>query len=187
MTEAVHPAETASGFPELSPLGKRIELLRISRGMTKQQLARGAGTSRQQLWRVMTGKSELTSSLGFRLAQVLQVEGKLLSVGPGSETFGLDLALHAVRAGDRAAPPAASASDAATPTDAPPAPLPSLAAFVADPAAVERTLASLPSCDLGRRLKRELLNAVEDLASANGLRLPSSFFELRGRVMNGEL
>jgi hypothetical protein len=73
------------------------------------------------------------------------------------------------------------------PADAPPAPLPSLAAFVADPAAVERTLASLPSCDLGRRLKRELLNAVEDLASANGLRLPSSFFELRGRVMNGEL
>lgn len=187
MTDGVHPAEAASGFPELSPLGKRIELLRISRGMTKQQLARGAGTSRQQLWRVMTGKSELTSSLGFRLAQVLQVEGRLLSVGPGSETFGLDLALHDVRAGDAAAPSAARASDSSTSADAPPAPLPSLAAFVADPAAVERTLASLPSCDLGRRLKRELLNAVEDLASANGLRLPASFFELRGRVMNGEL
>ena len=47
-----------AGAPELTELGKRIEKLRIDRGLSKQHLARHAGTSRQQLWRVMTGKSE---------------------------------------------------------------------------------------------------------------------------------
>src|SRR5688500_83384 len=66
------------GGPELSLLGKRIELLRIDRGLSKQSLARRAGTSRQQLWRVMTGKSELTSSLCLRLAEVLQLDPRAL-------------------------------------------------------------------------------------------------------------
>ena len=169
-TDADPPAvESGSGFPELSPLGKRIELLRISRGLTKQQLARGAGTSRQQLWRVMTGKSELTSSLGFRLSQVLQIDGHLLSdAGLATETLGAPLGAFA----------------RATTVSTPPR---SLAAFVEDAAAVERTLASLPSDDLGRRLKRALLNAIEDLAGAEGVRLPTSFFVLRGRVFNGDL
>ena len=169
-TDATEPAqidETGSGFPELSPLGKRIEFLRISRGLTKQELARVAGTSRQQLWRVMTGKSELTSSLGFRLSQVLQVDGRLLDSEPATETFGLT-PFDGITATTPGAPP-------------------TLAAFVADAAAVERALASLPSDELGRRLKRELLNAIEDLAAADGLRLPPAFFALRGRVMNGEL
>ena len=171
---ATAAAEAGSGFPELSPLGKRIELLRISRGLTKQQLARGAGTSRQQLWRVMTGKSELTSSLGFRLSQVLQVDGHLLSSAElGGETFALPM-------------PAASVVTTAT-AGSPPAAPATLAAFVEDADAVERTLASLPADDLGRRLKRALLNTVEDLAAAEGLRLPPSFFALRGRVLNGEL
>src|SRR5581483_674828 len=61
------------GVPELTELGKRIEMLRIARGISKQHLARYAGTSRQQLWRVMTGKSELTSTLRARLADVLAV------------------------------------------------------------------------------------------------------------------
>ncbi len=171
-TDATEPeleadAEAGSGFPELSPLGRRIEFLRITRGMTKQELAREAGTSRQQLWRVMTGKSELTSSLGFRLSQVLRIDGHLLSSESSTESLGL---------GSTSLPSSASAG--------PPS---SLVAFVADSAAVERTLASLPSDDLGRRLKRDLLNAIEDLASTDGLRLPPSFFVIRGRVMNGDL
>ena len=166
-TAATPTVESGSGFPELSPLGKRIELLRISRGLTKQQLARGAGTSRQQLWRVMTGKSELTSSLGFRLSQVLQIDGHLLA--PGADTESIGLPFGAIARASSAPPPS------------------SLAEFVADAAAVERTLASLPADDLGRRLKRVLLNSIEDLAAADGLRLPPSFFALRGRVMNGEL
>src|SRR5262245_3002357 len=75
------------GVPELTALGKRIELLRIERRMSKGVLAQRAGTSRQQLWRVMTGKSELTSSLGARLAEVLEVDSRLLrDVGLGSAT-----------------------------------------------------------------------------------------------------
>lgn len=166
-TEPARDAETGSGFPELSPLGRRIEFLRITRGMTKQELARVAGTSRQQLWRVMTGKSELTSSLGFRLSQVLEVDGHLLSSDSATGTLGSAASLLAPGR-----------------LDGPP---PSLAAFVADAAAVERTLASLPSDELGRRLKRELLNAIEDLAADQNLRLPPSFFAIRGRVMNGDL
>src|SRR3712207_8301365 len=61
-------------FVELTPVGKQLEMLRIQRGLSKQHLARYAGTSRQQLWRVMTGKSELTSSLRHRLAEVLHVD-----------------------------------------------------------------------------------------------------------------
>src|SRR3954466_9657194 len=65
--------------PQLSDLGKRIEMLRVDRGVSKQVLARAAGTSRQQLWRVMTGKSELTSTLCQRLASVLDVDSRTLS------------------------------------------------------------------------------------------------------------
>ena len=111
---------------------------------------------------------ELTSSLGFRLSQVLRVDGHLLSPSADSRSVGLGFG---------------ATLDAALP----PAPPATLAGFVADAAAVERTLASLPADDLGRRLKRALLNTIEDLASAEGLRLPPSFFALRGRVLNGEL
>src|SRR3954469_22363340 len=62
-----------TGVPEFTELGKRIEMLRIERGLSKQHLARHAGTSRQQLWRVMTGKSELTLPLRTRLAEAVAV------------------------------------------------------------------------------------------------------------------
>src|SRR5687768_8679810 len=77
---------TAAGVPELTPLGKRIELLRIERRMSKRILAHRAGTSRQQLWRVMTGKSELTSSLCARLADVLEGDFRLLREAEGGLT-----------------------------------------------------------------------------------------------------
>src|SRR3954469_20153139 len=91
-TEAIDDAMLAEGTPELTQLGKRLEILRIERGVSKQRLARHAGTSRQQLWRVMTGKSELTSSLRERLALALSVEPASLSgtvqSTPASSGFG---------------------------------------------------------------------------------------------------
>src|SRR3954469_1346095 len=78
-TEALLHSVLSEGAPELTSLGKRLEILRIERGISKQRLARHAGTSRQQLWRVMTGKSELTSSLRDRLAFALSVEPAALS------------------------------------------------------------------------------------------------------------
>ena len=73
-TEMLLDSALPEGAPELTSLGKRLEILRIERGISKQHLARYAGTSRQQLWRVMTGKSELTSSLKERLAGALSVD-----------------------------------------------------------------------------------------------------------------
>jgi len=170
-TELPEYIPQGNGFPELTPLGKRIELLRIERGLSKQYLARAAGTSRQQLWRVMTGKSELTSALCHRLAEVLQADSRALRDGRGASVVSLGCA-----------EPSASGEPAAA--QAPP---PDLARYVADPELVLRTLATLPDGEPGSRLKRELLNCVEDVAREADVRLPAAFFDLRGRVINGEI
>src|SRR3954465_5455154 len=89
-TDALLHSVLAEGAPELTSLGKRLEILRIERGISKQRLARHAGTSRQQLWRVMTGKSELTSSLRDRLAGALSVDPAWLSASAAhSQTYSL--------------------------------------------------------------------------------------------------
>jgi hypothetical protein len=49
------------------------------------------------------------------------------------------------------------------------------------------TIRTLPSGDGGRRLKRALLNAVEDLAVEAGQSLPLDYSEIRRRVLAGEL
>jgi len=159
------------GFPELTSLGKRLEILRIERGISKQRLARHAGTSRQQLWRVMTGKSELTSSLRERLAGALSVEpGSLSSQSlASSQTYSLASASHP------------------TTVLTPPGEAPTIALYVTEPAHLVATLRTLPTGDAGRRLKRALLNAVEDLSVEGGLTLPSDYSEIRRRVLSGEL
>jgi transcriptional regulator with XRE-family HTH domain len=167
MTPEIGPSDiVAGGFPELSILGKRIELLRIERGLSKQVLARVAGTSRQQLWRVMTGKSELTTSLCQRLADALRVDARLLrsleSDGPSlTATF--------------AAPTAAVEL----------VPTVTLAEYLADPVHLERTLRTLPAGEEGRRLRLELLTAVEDAADEARVTLPAAFFALRVQVSRG--
>src|SRR3954464_9241763 len=79
--EGVDEASLTAAAPELTELGKRIEILRIDRGISKQHLARFAETSRQQLWRVMTGKSELTFALRSRIAEALKIQPSELDVG----------------------------------------------------------------------------------------------------------
>ena len=157
------------GAPELTSLGKRLEILRIERGLSKQFLARHAGTSRQQLWRVMTGKSELTSSLKERLADALSVDPSMLSSASGSagsQTYGLTPSVTA-----------ALVSSAA----------PTIADYLADATHLTATLGTLPEGDAGRRLKRALLNALEDLAVDSASSLPADFPEIRRRVLAGEL
>lgn len=159
----------AEGTPELTQLGKRLEILRIERGVSKQHLARHAGTSRQQLWRVMTGKSELTSSLRDRLAFALSVEpGALSQLAP----------VPTPRVMDGAATFGAFASLASTPT---------LSEYLTDAQHLAATIRTLPAGDGGRRLKRALLNAVEDLAVEAGVALPIDYSEIRRRVLAGEL
>lgn len=158
--EAESETPLAAGAPELTELGKRIEKLRIDRGLSKQHLARHAGTSRQQLWRVMTGKSELTGGLGSRLAEVLGVH--TLS-GPIVEAV-------------------------ATTTSATVAPVTDLfALYLSDASAIASTLATMPGGADGRRLKRRLLDALEDEAIARGIELDPAFFDVRRRVLSGQL
>jgi hypothetical protein len=169
-TEVLPESELAEGVPELTALGKRLEILRIERGVSKQRLARHAGTSRQQLWRVMTGKSELTSSLRERLAIALAVEPAALSSALSS-TAGSAVATTLFAMSTTGIPfTPATVSD-----------------YLTDPAHVVATLRTLPSGDGGRRLKRALLNAVEDLAVEAGDSLPLDYSEIRRRVLAGEL
>jgi transcriptional regulator with XRE-family HTH domain len=172
-TEALLDSALAEGVPELTILGKRLEILRIERGISKQHLARYAGTSRQQLWRVMTGKSELTSSLKERLAGALSVDPSLLSNSVGqtnTHTFALASTIGGsglTSLGDR--------------------PSPTIDEYLAAPELLTATLKTLPAGDQGRRLKRALLNALEDLAVEAAHALPLDYSEIRRRVLAGEL
>jgi len=156
-------------FPELTVLGKQIEVLRIGRGLSKQLLARFAGTSRQQLWRVLTGKSELTDALRQRLAHALQVETSALTFDARDEGAATVL---------RRAVPSRSLAQAIGI---------SLETYLATPEFAERTLRTLPNGEEGRELKRALLTALEDLAIQRRVQLPTEFFELRRRVLAEEL
>jgi transcriptional regulator with XRE-family HTH domain len=167
-TEVLRDVMLPEGVPELTALGKRLEILRIERGVSKQRLARHAGTSRQQLWRVMTGKSELTSSLRERLATALAVEPRSLTPSQepsGTASFGTQFGFPATL----------------------PASMPTVSDYLIDASHVAATLRTLPSGDGGRRLKRALLNAVEDLAVEAGQPLPLDYSEIRRRVLAGEL
>jgi len=171
-TEMLLDSGLPEGAPELTSLGKRLEILRIERGISKQHLARHAGTSRQQLWRVMTGKSELTSSLKERLAFALSVDPSMLSSASAStpsQTFGLTASVTATFG--------ATSSGAA----------PTIADYLGDSARLTATLRTLPEGDAGRRLKRALLNALEDLAVDSASPLPADFPDIRRRVLAGEL
>lgn len=168
-TEAVSETHALSGAPELTELGKRVEILRIECGVSKQRLARHAGTSRQQLWRVMTGKSELTNSLRERLAVALAVEPSALS-RPREHASS--------RFADGGRAPTAAVGPASTPA---------VAEYLIDAQFLTATIRTLPTGDGGRRLKRVLLNAVEDLAVEAGQALPVDYSEIRRRVLAGEL
>jgi hypothetical protein len=168
-TQVLRDFDLPEGTPELSPLGKRLEILRIERGASKQRLARHAGISRQQLWRVMTGKSELTSSLRDRLALALDVDPASLS----------HAAAHLPYLSNAAPQPLAlplPLGGCATVTD-----------YLSNAGHVTETLRTLPSGDGGRRLKRAFLNAVEDLALEAGRSLPLDYHEIRRRVLAGEI
>lgn len=168
-TQVAPELEGGESASELTALGKRLEILRIERGVSKQRLAHHAGTSRQQLWRVMTGKSELTISLRDRLALALAVEAAVLVSGPNTTSSST----------------AAAATFALAPTEAG-APL-TVAEYLTDAQHLAQTLRTLPSGDGGRRLKRALLNALEDLAVNADRPLPADYSDIHRRVLAGEL
>ena len=159
------------GGPQLSDLGKRIEMLRVDRGVSKQVLARAAGTSRQQLWRVMTGKSELTSTLCQRLASVLDVDSRTLS--------------SAAFAGNHHARSTLTLAPGRLSFDLVPAR--SLTAYLESSTLLVRTLRTLPLGDDGIALKCALMNALEERARASRLQIPAWLFRVRASVLDGTL
>jgi hypothetical protein len=160
-TEVMPELEAGEGLAELTDLGKRLEILRIERGVSKQSLARRARTSRQQLWRVMTGKSDLTSSLRDRLAIALGIEAAALLGGVRS----------------------AAHSHAGSVTSTPP----TVTEYLNDVGHLAATFQTMPAGDGGRRLKRALLNALEDLALESGHSRPIDYSQIHRRVLSGEL
>jgi len=168
------------GFPELTPLGKHIEVLRIGRGLSKQHLARFAGTSRQQLWRVMTGKSELTEALRQRLAHALQVDASTLT-GPAAAAGGTGAGMGGSPPALPLSPPTLDPAVASRGIGV------SLETYLSTPELAERTLRSLPNGDVGRELKRMILTALEDIAMDRHIALAAEFFELRRKVLANEL
>jgi hypothetical protein len=58
--------------------------------------------------------------------------------------------------------------------------------FISAPHGLARTLDTLPNTEDGRRLKRMLLDAIEDIAIARALKLPQTIFDLRRAVVNAD-
>lgn len=164
------------GTPELAPIGKRIEMLRIERGLSKQQLAKAAGISRQQLWRVLAGKSDLTGALRDRLAFVLRTDVAALQPPSGD---GNGVTALAPWFGDGAASVAGAGSVSSALLGA----TATFAEFVASAGHVRAMLAAMPPCDAGLALKRAVLDAIEDVAMTRGITLSGEFFELRRAVI----
>src|SRR5919202_141718 len=165
------PPASVEPLVELTAMGKQIEMLRIQRGLSKQHLARYAGTSRQQLWRGPTREAGRTSALRHRLAEVLHVDANALGAILSSPSNSLTTSDHL----------ASVVANQVDPTSA------DFATFVADPRRLRLTLRLLPSGPTGQRLKRALLDALEDLAVEHVVPLSREFFELRRDVVNGEL
>ena len=175
---------SAPGVPELTALGKRIEMLRLDRRLSKGVLAQRAGTSRQQLWRVMTGKSELTSSLCARLSEVLEIDSRSLVEVAARDLHDQPLPRALV---ERLAPGRVSYQLHSIPEGSSIGRIgQTLEEYVAEPDAIVRTFETLPRTDDGRRLKRVLLDAIEDIAIARSIKLPQAFFDLRRAVVNGD-
>jgi transcriptional regulator with XRE-family HTH domain len=185
-TETDDPELSDPGIPELTALGKRIELLRFERRLSKRILAQRAGTSRQQLWRVMTGKSELTSSLCARLSDVLEIDSRSLrgatsrspSAPPVEQArYASEPLAHSTRASSRSyhAIPDSDVRVCET-----------LEEYVSGANGLARTFETFPLTDDGRRLKRVLLDAIEDIAIARSLKLPQAIFDLRRAVVNDD-
>ncbi len=69
-------------------VGRRLRILRASRGFTQESLAEKLGISYQQLHKYETGSNSIAASRLYELS-------KLLSISPDSFFEGLDVSTHA--------------------------------------------------------------------------------------------
>lgn len=149
-------AEASRATAAVSDSGARIEWLRLRSGISRQQLADRCGLSRQQLWRVVRGRSALTGDVTRRIAAALDVSPREI-VGTTSRRPALRR-----RATGRAG--------AAAPSD--------LASYLASPAALAATFATLPACADGRAMRSAFAAAIAAAAVRAGLAVPSALLAL---------
>ena len=122
-----------------------------------------------------------------RLAEVLEVDSRLL------RDTTLNVVDGAARYATRPTPQARGSGHPggpnlrlhpAIPPDGPF--LGTLEEFISAPQGLTRTLETLPHTEDGRRIKRILLDAIEDIAIARALKLPQTIFDLRRAVVNAD-
>jgi hypothetical protein len=147
----------AYDLSELSEAGRIIDAHRTRRRLTKGALARSVGISRQQLWRVMTGKSALVPSLRDRLVRVLGAE---------------ELATTSMI-------PARPANESTVGSGRDPRSSSELMRYLRDPAAIARTLDTLPGGSEGRWLYRAVFDVIEEMAAIAGIELSADALRLR--------
>ncbi len=81
------PARTTDEELVLKQFGHRLRELRMSRGLTQEELAAAAGFSRSYYTEIETGKRNISLLNLRKLAQCLQVNlSTLLDIGTNGET-----------------------------------------------------------------------------------------------------
>jgi transcriptional regulator with XRE-family HTH domain len=167
-------------MPELTALGNRIEIQRKKRGIRKKELAAAMEVSRQHLWRLQTGRTTVEWDDLKSLAKALDLDFEYL----------VDLVLFE----NRPARPSAGLTEEPHPDPGNHTPFsmrsPGVREFieyVADLVAVERTIGTLPSGEIGRKLKNGLFDEIELLARGFKIPLLDEYWVLRQRVHEGDL
>lgn len=163
------PEEVEQSDSGTTTFGALVDELRRSRGLSKEGLARVVGVSRVHLWRACTGRSALSEAELLRVADALVVSRSRL-----------DRALLEDQGGqwepdpERAEPPAGSEQDE------------EIERYLSNLGRILVTLRNFPGGEMGRRLKLEYLNGVEEIAREVGQKLPPRYWDVRRRVQEGE-
>lgn len=148
----------------LTPAGTIVERLRGERELTQEELARAIGVTRQHYSRVIKGQADLKLREWRQLA----------------DTLGVDLGTILQDTGGQWEPdPAGEGEEAPSETE--------LGEFVSNMDRIVRTLRTLPGGALGKPIKVAVLNAAEQSAAETGATLPLEYYDIRRKVLAGEL
>lgn len=156
----------------LTELGQRIEDLRRAAGLNTQGLARKAAMSRQHLWRISTGRTDVETGDVVRIARALGVAPSELlpDLGAGQWEPETDRDAAAAGSGDEPTPAGRE-----------------LEAFMSNMERIVHLLSNSSGGDITQAVKIGLLNGIEQVARETGNKLPPEYGEIRRRVINGEL
>ena len=133
-------------------------------GLQRQGVAKRIGISRVQLWRALHEAVELSHEQLAQLETVLDVPQGALGSTP---------------TGQWEPEPPGEGEEAPSETE--------LGEFVSNMDRIVRTLRTMPSGPVGKPIKIAVLNATEQAAAETGAMLPREYYDIRRRVLAGEL